>query len=99
LSPKVITGARDQIDWSRSETARLPGKQVHIGSPHVGCLLLHVYRQQRFREIYALKVTSALMPMASRISCSRAIATVWYSVSSYRLMTCLLTPSLRASSV
>jgi len=28
-----------------------------------------------------------------------AIATVWYSVSSYRLMTCLLTPSLRASSV
>jgi len=39
------------------------------------------------------------MPMASRISCNRAIATVWYSVSSYRLMTYLLTPSLRASSV
>jgi hypothetical protein len=28
-----------------SETARLPGKQVHMGRPHVGCLLLHVYRQ------------------------------------------------------
>ena len=48
---------------------------------------------------HPLRVTNALMPMASKISCSRAIAKVWYSVSSYRLMTCLLTPSLRASSV
>ncbi len=31
---------------------------------------------------YALKVTTALMPIASRISCSRAMETVWYSVSS-----------------
>ena len=41
-------------------------------------------------EFYALRVTNALIPIASRISCSRDIATVWYSVSSYRLTTCLL---------
>jgi len=33
-------------------------------------------------ESYALRVINALMPIASRISCSRDIATVWYSVSS-----------------
>ncbi len=43
---------------------------------------IHVHRQKTLRKIYALKVTSALMPIASRISCSRDIATVWYSVSS-----------------
>jgi hypothetical protein len=28
-----------------SGVALLPGKQVRIGRPHLGCLLLHVYRQ------------------------------------------------------
>ena len=82
-SVQRVPQSQDHREWLRSCAAVPDAFRIQVGRD----------------DVYVLRVTSALMPMASRISCSRAIATVWYSVSSYRLITCLLTPSLRASSV
>jgi hypothetical protein len=45
-------------------------------------LIVHQELKVRRGLPYALSVTKALIPIASRISCNRAIDTVWYSVSS-----------------